>query len=148
MAETSEQKSAYGKRPLWQWIALYVVIGAIIYGAFYYFILAKKGSSPSPYSNPSSSQTNTTTNQTTASKNEIAISNFTFSPASLTVKVGDSVTWTNQDSMGHSVTADDSSFDTGVFTNGESKTVTFSKAGTYTYHCSVHPNMHGTIVVQ
>lgn len=36
-------KSAYGKRPLWQWILLYLVIGAIIYGAVYYFVFAKKG---------------------------------------------------------------------------------------------------------
>lgn len=146
MAQEAGQKF-YGKRPMWQWIALYLVIGVIIYGAFYYFVLAKKGPSASPYSNPSSSQTNTPT-QATASKNEVVISNFAFSPASLTVKVDDSVTWTNQDSMGHSAIADNSSFDTGVFANGESKTVTFDKAGTFTYHCSVHPNMHGTIIVE
>ena len=149
MAEIPGQKY-YGKRPLWQWIALYVVIGVVIYGAFYYFVLAKKGgynpSTTNYTTNQTPSQTNTT--QAPTAKNEVTISNFTFSPASLTVKVGDSVTWTNQDSMGHSVTADDSSFDTGVFSNGESKTVTFSKAGTYSYHCSIHPSMHGTIVVQ
>ena len=58
MAETSQQKSAYGKRPLWHWILLYLVIGAILYGAFYYFVLAKKGgySAPSSYSKPTSTQ--------------------------------------------------------------------------------------------
>lgn len=42
MAE-EQKKSYYGKRPLWQWILIYVVIGAIVYGAIYYFVLAKKG---------------------------------------------------------------------------------------------------------
>lgn len=149
MAEVPGQKS-YGKRPIWQWILIYVVIGAVLYGAFYYFVLAKKGGYNAPASkttNQTSSQTNTT-NQPTAGKNDVVISNFSFSPASLTVKVGDTVTWTNQDSMGHSATADDDSFDTGVFSNGESKNVTFEKPGTYAYHCSVHSNMKGTIIVQ
>lgn len=146
MAEESEQKS-YGKRPMWQWIALYLVIGVIIYGVFYYFVLAKKGGYNSSNPTPTSAQTNTPS-QTAAAKNEVTISNFSFSPTSLTVKVGDSVTWTNNDSAPHSATADDGSFDTGTFAQGESKTVTFSKAGSYTYHCSVHPNMKATIIVQ
>ncbi len=97
------------------------------------------------------SQTQTQTNPTTGSpamaKDTVTIQNMAFSPASLTVKVGDKVTWTNQDSVGHSATADDNSFDTGVLSTGQSGSTTFSKAGTYTYHCSVHPSMHGTIIV-
>lgn len=99
----------------------------------------------------SSSQTQPTT-QTGSSpvmaKNAVTIQNMAFSPASLTVKVGDKVTWTNQDSVGHSATADDNSFDTGVIAQGQSGSNTFSKTGTYTYHCSVHPNMKATIIVQ
>lgn len=146
MAETSEQKSAYDKRPLWHWVVLYVLIGILLYGAFYYFVLAKKGgyNAPSSYTN----QAQTQTSSAPVAKNSVQIQSYSFSPATLTVKVGDSVSWTNQDSIGHSVTADDNSFDTGVFNQGESKSVTFSKAGTYTYHCSVHPMMKGTIVVQ
>lgn len=95
------------------------------------------------------SQTSSTGSvQATNAKNAVTIQNFSFSPATLTVKVGDSVTWTNQDSVGHSATADDNSFDTGVLPQGQSKSITFSKPGTYTYHCSVHPNMKATIVVQ
>ncbi|MBI3486164.1 cupredoxin family copper-binding protein [Candidatus Daviesbacteria bacterium] len=89
-----------------------------------------------------------TSSESAMSKNEVQIKNFAFSPASITVKVGESVTWTNQDSVGHSATADDNSFDTGVFSQGKSGSFTFSKAGTYTYHCSVHPNMKATVVVQ
>lgn len=81
-------------------------------------------------------------------QNAVTIQNFAFSPATITVKAGDKVTWTNQDSVGHSATADDQSFDTGILDQGQSGSVTFSKAGTYTYHCSAHPNMKGTIIVQ
>ncbi len=80
-------------------------------------------------------------------KNAVTIQNMAFSPASMTVKVGDKVTWMNQDSVGHSATGDDKSFDTGVLAQGQSESATFSKAGTYAYHCSVHPNMKATIIV-
>lgn len=78
----------------------------------------------------------------------VEIKDFAFSPATLTVKVGDTVTWTNQDSVGHSATSDDGSFDTGVLAQGESNTVTFTEAGTFNYHCTPHPNMKATVVVQ
>lgn len=94
-------------------------------------------------------QTNPTgSTQTTVGQNAVTIQNFAFSPASITVKVGDKVTWTNQDSVGHSATADSGSFDTGVLAQGQSGSITFNKAGTYTYHCSVHPMMKGTVIVQ
>ncbi len=144
--------NGYNKRPLWQWILLYVVIGAIVYGLFYYFVLAKKGGYN--YSTGNTQQTQTPnqqispTAQAPATKNAIEIANFAYSPATVTVKVGEAVTWTNQDSAGHNATSDDKSFDTGVLDTGKSRTVAFNKAGTYTYHCSVHPSMHGTIIVQ
>ncbi len=96
----------------------------------------------------SSTSTTSTTTPAATGQNTVTIQNFSFSPSILTVKVGDKVTWTNQDSMGHSVTADDKSFDTGVMANGESKSLTFAKAGSFAYHCSVHPSMMGTVVVQ
>lgn len=101
---------------------------------------------------PSQMQTQTNNNSTTGSsamaKNAVTIQNMAFSPATLTVKVGEKVTWTNHDSVGHSATADDNSFDTGVIEQGQSGNNKFAKAGTYTYHCSVHPNMKATIIVQ
>ena len=77
------------------------------------------------------------------------ISNFKFSPASLTVKPGAGVTVTNQDSTAHTATADDGqSFDTGTLDQGASQTISVSKPGSYPYHCSIHPFMHGTLVVK
>lgn len=88
---------------------------------------------------------NATTTSTTAQA--IEIKNFAFSPATLTIRAGTAVRWTNADSMQHSATAEDKSFDTGLLAQGESKTITFSKVGTFSYICSLHPNMHGVIIV-
>ncbi len=80
--------------------------------------------------------------------NTVSIVNMSFSPASLTVTAGTTVTWTNNDTMTHTVTADDASFDSGNITMGTKYPRLFSTAGTYTYHCTIHPNMKGTIVVK
>ncbi len=80
--------------------------------------------------------------------NTVEIKDFAFSPPSLTVKAGTTVTFANKDVTGHSATADDNSFDTGVLGQGESGTVTFGKPGTFGFHCTPHPNMKGTIIVE
>ena len=79
----------------------------------------------------------------------VAIDNFKFMPGSLTASRGARITVSNQDSTAHTMTADDgSSFDTGDIDPGSSATVTLSKAGTFAYHCSIHPFMHGTLVAK
>lgn len=83
-----------------------------------------------------------------ASGDAITIANFAFAPASLTVKVGATVTWTNMDSATHTVKWDDGSQGSGSLTAGAAPyTRTFDKAGTFTYHCGIHSSMSGTIVV-
>jgi plastocyanin len=83
-----------------------------------------------------------------AADHAVSIAGFAFAPQSITVTVGDTVTWTNSDSTAHTATADDASFDTGSIANGTSKSATFSTAGTFPYHCSIHSSMTGTIVVE
>jgi plastocyanin len=83
-----------------------------------------------------------------AADHAVAISGFSFSPKSVTVTVGDTVTWTNSDAQSHTATADDGSWDTDNIANGTSKSITFSTAGTFAYHCSIHPAMTGTVVVE
>jgi plastocyanin len=78
----------------------------------------------------------------------VTIKGFAFDPAQLEVPVGTTVTWTNQDSASHTVTADDGSFDSGQLAQGATFSQTFAKAGTYTYHCANHPNMTATVVVK
>ncbi len=75
-----------------------------------------------------------------------------YDPSDITITVGDSVTWTNRDpdfntsGNGHSATAQ-GAWDTGLLHQNDSKTLTFNDAGTYTYHCTVHPSMTGTLHV-
>jgi plastocyanin len=81
--------------------------------------------------------------------NQVAIANFAFSPNSLTITKGTTVTWKNNDSVTHTATADSGSFDTGNIASGAtSGGVTFNTSGTFTYHCNIHTYMHGTIIVQ
>ncbi len=75
------------------------------------------------------------------------ISDFKFTPATLTITVGDTVTWTNNGPSPHTATANDGSFDTGTLQKGQSGSHTFSKSGTFAYICTIHPFMKGTIVV-
>jgi len=127
-------------------IIIGIVVVVIIVGAFMW--MKKDNSSTMQMQHSQSSSQTSPATQKTVGKNAVAIQNFAYSPATITVKVGESISWTNQDSAGHSATADDSSFDTGVLPQGQSKSLRFAKAGTYTYHCSVHPSMKGTVIVQ
>jgi plastocyanin len=81
---------------------------------------------------------------------EVKIDNFSFGPATLTVAVGTSVTWTNRDDIPHTVvsTDDPKAFKSKVLDTDEKFSFTFSKAGTYPYFCSLHPKMTGKVVVQ
>jgi plastocyanin len=83
-----------------------------------------------------------------AADQAVDIAGFAFSPQSITIGVGDTVTWTNADAQRHSATADDASFDTGTIARGASASETFATAGTFGYHCKVHPSMTGTVVVR
>ncbi len=71
-----------------------------------------------------------------------------YSPQTITITAGSQVTWTNAGSLQHTATADDGSFDSGLVDKGASWSLTFNKPGTYTYHCTPHPWMKATIVVQ
>jgi plastocyanin len=78
---------------------------------------------------------------------KVAIMGFAFGPATITVKPGTTVTWTQQDEDQHTVTANDGSFTSSPLITGGTYTHTFTAPGTYQYHCSIHPFMHGTVVV-
>jgi plastocyanin len=84
-----------------------------------------------------------------AAGKDVTIENFSFTPFSVTISAGDSVRWTNQDAaVTHTATANNGAFDTGQIKTGSSARVTFKKAGTFNYHCSVHPGMTGRVVVE
>lgn len=79
---------------------------------------------------------------------EIEIEDFAYVPATITIKAGTTVTWTNKDSVRHTATSDTGLFDSGLFGKGESFSYTFTEAGTFTYFCTPHPYMKGTVIVE
>ncbi|WP_156764699.1 cupredoxin family copper-binding protein [Mycobacterium sp. 1081908.1] len=78
---------------------------------------------------------------------QVTIDNFAFAPATLTVKAGSTVTWTNKDEEPHTVAAADGSFKSPGMGTGATFSHTFPTAGKFDYVCSIHPMMHGTVVV-
>jgi plastocyanin len=78
----------------------------------------------------------------------IEIHNFAFAPATITVPVGAQVTWTNKDESGHNVVSSDKTIKSQVLDTDEKFTFTFTQPGTYSYICTLHPRMKGTVVVQ
>ena len=77
----------------------------------------------------------------------LAIQNFTYQPANILVRVGTTVTWTNQDNVPHSVTFKNGMKDSGLLSQGQSFSYTFNTPGTYQYYCTVHPYMVATVTV-
>ena len=79
---------------------------------------------------------------------QVIMANRSYDPPQVTVKVGDTVTWVNQDTPKHDVVADNGEFKSNLFDKGGTFSFTLTKTGTYPYHCSIHPGMVGTVVVQ
>src|SRR6202034_4703906 len=78
----------------------------------------------------------------------VKIDNFVFGPQTLTVPVGTTVTWTNNDDIPHTSVSTEGVFKSKVLDTDEKFSYTFTKAGTYAYYCTIHPKMTGQIVVQ
>ena len=78
----------------------------------------------------------------------VKIDNFTFSPATLTIALGTSVTWTNDDDIPHTVVAKDKGFRSKPLDTGDQFSFTFATPGEYAYFCSLHPHMVGKIIVR
>lgn len=79
---------------------------------------------------------------------QMSIKGFMFTPLSLTVKAGSTVTWTNGDQEPHTVVSQTGLFRSGAIDTAESFSFKFDKPGTYTYVCTIHPRMVGTIIVE
>jgi len=123
----------------------------VLFGAACVVLLVLACISAGCYSTPAPAPSATAPGATADGTNTIAIRNFAFSPATLTVKAGTTVTWMNDDGTTHTIVSDagtPDSFGSPPLANGASYPFTFAKAGTYTYHCSIHPSMKGTIVVE
>ena len=157
---------AYSKRPIWQWIAIYVIVGAVAYGAVYYLFLAKKGTKTNIYTTSPATPTAFSTPAPTpnptvveAQKKGEEVSVFLtpsgFIPADLTIKAGARVTWTNQSgvlgnvsSAPHPAHTDYPALNLGSFGPDKSVSLTFNSPGTYKYHNHLDPSQSGSITVQ
>lgn len=82
-----------------------------------------------------------------ATAHTVTIKDMAFTPANLTIKAGDTVTFVNEDSIQHSAWDLNNAFDTGLLSKGQSAALTFNAAGTFTYRCRPHGNMRGTITI-
>jgi plastocyanin len=102
---------------------------------------------PSEAASPAASASSAPAGSAAAGGTAVTIQGFAFDPKTLTVKVGTTVTWTNQDSVGHTVTLDDGSAGSGTLQQGATFQQTFSKAGSFAYHCKIHPSMTATVTV-
>ncbi|WP_313862267.1 cupredoxin family copper-binding protein [Mycobacterium sp.] len=106
---------------------------------------SSKNSQPATTQSASSAQSGTSA---AAGGTAVSVANFSFSPGTLTVPAGSTVTWTFKDSTDHNVTADDKSFASKNSSSGATYSFHFTKAGTYSYMCTIHPFMTAKVVVQ
>jgi len=169
MEETTQKNSGYGKRPLWQWIVIYAIIGVVVYGLIYYFGFANKGGynsgqagnqykypatqAPKQQSSPAAAAPDTS-----AQAHDIIVTGteFAFSPSAIIVKQGQTIQiiFKNSGKYPHNFTISDLNIQTKTIQPGEQDTVSFTpaKAGTYEYTCTVpghaEKGMKGTLTVQ
>ena len=83
-----------------------------------------------------------------ANTTEIKIDNFAFAPKSVTIKQGETVTWTNRDDIPHVVVSTEKKFSSPVLDTDQAFSFTFQQPGSYPYFCKIHPTMTGTVVVE
>src|SRR3989344_6112658 len=121
-------------------LIIIVIIALIIVGGLAYYFLSM---------NSLSDINNIITETTSTPKTyDVEIKNFAFSPSSLTIKKGDSIRWTNRDSVDHTATSDNNAFDSPLLSDDESFTFTFNNAGEFSYYCKPHPYMKAKIIVE
>ena len=78
----------------------------------------------------------------------VSIKDFKFAPVEVNIKVGETVVWTNEDSVPHTVESSDKTLKSDELSKGDTYSHTFTKAGKYNYACGIHPSMHGSVTVQ
>jgi plastocyanin len=128
--------------------SLIVGIGLILAACGQATVPATPAASPIARTTTSASVAfDTTTFPSPVPSRSVTIQGFAFHPQAIVIPVGSTVTWTNQDLDDHTTTADDGTFNSDAIGSGTTFSFKFAKAGTYDYHCAIHPYMHGRIVV-
>src|SRR3989344_1506254 len=129
-------------------IALIVIIFVVVGGAYY---LINKDTSGEIKVQIPTAETNTVpiSDPSAAENASVSIQNFSFNPSVLSIKTGTTVTWTNNDSVPHTVTTDSGDLlNSSTIAPGQLFSYTFAVPGSVSYHCALHPSMKGTISVE
>ena len=147
-------------------IVIIIIIVLIIIGIYLIFPNNKSNVTPGNTSQttttttPVTQQTTTTTTTTQTTKTStpvtvvlgsvsVDIRNFSFNPSVLNIKTGTTVTWTNNDSVAHTVTSDSNGLlNSPTLSPGDSFSFTFTNTGSTNYHCNIHTMMRGVVIVQ
>lgn len=129
------------------WVGIVIVLFVLV-GGYWYINMNQNTTQVAPSASVNNLTSSTPpTGNLVADKNLISIEKNTFAPLSLSIKAGETVTWVNKETYGHDVVSDDQTFKSVKLATGDKYSYTFTKAGTYTYFCSIHPFMKATIVV-
>lgn len=133
-------------------VIIAIVVLAVVGGGTYFLIFSgSSNGTPSVTSTSIATPTQPAPSQTpepSVSNAAVDIKNFAFTPATLTVKVGTTVTWTNNDTAPHTITSDtDGVLNSTTLSKGQSFSFTFTKVGTTKYHCGLHSIMKAEVVV-
>jgi amicyanin len=130
-------------------ILTYIAIPILIIGGFLLYQYLKPETEMEP-TEQNTSDTTQDNQQQKETKGEdivnISIQNYEYTPSTITVKKGNTVTWTNMDSVRHNVKNE--TFNSPLISNGETFSYTFNEVGVYNYTCTPHPFMKGTIIVE
>ena len=139
-------------------IAAIVVVLVVVGGIYYYFsqqAQAPSSQTPTPTPTPAATPSGTpppassTPTPAAAKTVPVSIANFAYSPSEVRIKAGDKVVWTNNDLAGHTVTVTSAGlFDSKTLGQGKTFEHTFTAKGTFTYRCTLHPSMTGTVIVE
>ena len=122
-----------------------VVAATLVLGAG--LLVACSSSTSKPSSGGSTPGTSASSSSSSGSPNTVEVKNFAFSPSSLTVTKGTTVTWKFEDSTAHTATASDGKFNSNSKSSGQTYSFTFNSAGTYNYICTFHQYMKGSVTV-
>jgi plastocyanin len=128
-----------------------VLMSAVACGSSYSSPSTSPSPSPSPAPAPApgpASAPGASSSPVTIPAGASTLGSSAYAPDSVNVAVGGTVTWTNSDSVSHTSTSDASGWDSGIVAPGGQFSVAFPTAGTFSYHCAIHPGMIGTVVVR
>jgi plastocyanin len=122
-------------------VPVFTIAAALAFGA------CSSGSSAAPSSAASSAPSVAAASAPAAGGAAVTVKGFAFTPPTISAKVGETITWTNQDAASHTVTLDDKSVDSGNIATNATYSHAFTAAGSFPYHCQIHPQMKGTITI-